>query len=137
MNRQRAGWRPGVAGLFLAVLAALALVGCGAADYEAMQTEENGAAILRGETSYQFYGFVSGDALTDEQIGILDGDKDFKVYRVKDHPDSDWLLVKLDILMERGAARSLYRAAHVDSDPTDFVLDPESHFLVNYGGKVQ
>lgn len=111
--------------------------GCAAntGTYENMSTGENedSVTIVRGDTTYLFYGFVSGHELTGTQIGILDDDTSLKVYQVNGYADTDWLLVQLDVVMERGTC-SLYRAEHVTDIPADFVLDddPGSFFLANY-----
>ena len=121
-------------GLFLMVLTFL-FTACGYAKYENLHTSEdkNVVAIVWGETVYEFYGFVGNDGLTDKQIGIIDDDKNHKVYRVKGYSDADWLLTELAVFMEQGTY-SLYKAQHVKEIPADFVLDSdaESSFLENY-----
>lgn len=117
--------------LFMVVL----LSSCSFKEYESMSTisDSETAVIARCDVIYQFHGFVNGDELAGKQIGVLDGDKNHKVYRVKGFSDADWLISELDVLMERGIF-SLYRAEHVDEIPVDFILSDGSdpHFLENY-----
>lgn len=118
----------------LLVIALLAACSC-FKEYENMSTvsDSETAAITRSDETYLFHGFVNGGELTGEQIGILDGDKNHKVYLVKGYSRDDWLISELDVVMDRGIY-SLYRAAHVDDIPEDFVMadDSDSHFLENY-----
>lgn len=128
MKKQTKYW------LLIALLIFL-LAGCGAKPYENLSAENDAqtVAIVRADTTYEFYGFVGNKKLTGKQIGIIDGDKNHKVYQVKGYDDADWLLTELNVFMEQGTY-SLFRASDVSDIPADFVLDddPESHFLKNY-----
>ena len=121
---------------FLVLLVAiLVFTACGATKYENLYTieEDNRVAIRRENIEYDFYGFVGNSKLTGKQIGIVDDEKDHKVFQVKGYDDADWLLTELTVFMEQGTY-SLYKAQHVKEIPADFVLDSEteSSFLENY-----
>lgn len=119
-----------IAAVFIFVLTA-----CSATKYEKLYTvgEDNRVAIIREGVEYDFYGFVGNAKLTGKQIGIVDDDKDYKVFQVNGYEDTDWLLTELNVFMEKDSY-SLYKAQSVKDIPEDFALDDdaESSFLAHY-----
>lgn len=75
-----------------------------------------GSEIKWGDTVYTFWGAVDTD-LIEKQIGIIDNDKDEKVFSVKGYSTDEWLIHHLDVIM---STYDLYKAEDVTEIPKEF-----------------
>ena len=75
-----------------------------------------GSQIKWGDTVYTFWGAADTEFI-DKQIGIIDNDKDEKVYSVKGYSTDEWLINHLDVIM---STYELYKAESVTDIPQDF-----------------
>ena len=62
-----------------------------------MATEDGDdyAAIVWGDRTYVPYGALSAYGDRGKQIGIVDGDKDYKVYECKGYSSDEWIVTAL------------------------------------------
>ena len=90
------------------------LSACAPAAYESMESVDGGVGIRWGDRTYEFYGPVPDvERLRGAQLGIIDGDRDWKVYAVNGQSTEEWLIEYYDVIMSTYA---LYRAQGVEDE---------------------
>lgn len=84
---------------FIFMIAALVifLCACSQGSIENMTTQvgDGYEAIVWGDKTYVPYGALSAYGECGKQIGIVDGDKDYKVYECKGYSADEWLAAAL------------------------------------------
>ncbi len=101
--------------LFLVIIALMTFfTSCNANEYENFQELNNGSKLQRGSIIYSFYSALPEDSLRGEQIGIVDGDKKYKVFEVKGFSSDEWIIEYYDVIM---SVYSLYKADTVTEIP--------------------
>ncbi|MDF2678615.1 MAG: hypothetical protein K0Q97_2969 [Bacillota bacterium] len=99
----------------LAIIALMTFfASCTTKEYDSFQELNNGSSLKRSNITYSFYSALPSDSLKGKQIGIVDGDKKYKVFEVKDFSSDEWIIVYYDVIM---SVYSLYKADTVDEIP--------------------
>lgn len=100
--------------IFTIVSLAVSLCACSQGGIEDMTTEvsDNYAAIVWGDRTYVPYGALSAYGDRGEQIGIVDGERSYKVYECKDYSSDEWIVTALP-----HDAAMLYREINVVDIP--------------------
>lgn len=103
--------------LLLAIIALITfLMSCTTKEYESFQELNNGSSIQRGSITYSFYSSLPKDSLIGKQIGIVDGDKKYKVFEVKGYSSDEWVIEYYDVIM---SIYNLYKADAVTEIPNE------------------
>ena len=81
----------------LTIIMILLLCACSKQDLADMTTLDNNeyAAIIWGDKTYVPYGALSAYGDRGNQIGIVDGDKNDKVYECKGYSTDEWIVTAL------------------------------------------
>lgn len=107
---------------FMIVVLAIALCSCSKQNLADMTTTltDDYAAIVWGDKTYVPYGALSAYGTRGKQIGIVDGNVDYKVYECKGHSSDEWIVSALphDPAM-------LYREIDVTDIPNDWQSEYE------------
>ena len=100
--------------ILLIVLVVLSLYACSKQELVNMTTELNGeyAAIVWENRTYVPYGALSAYGDRGQQIGIVDGDENHKVYECKGYSSDEWIVTAL-----LHDAAMLYRGTDVTEIP--------------------
>ena len=103
--------------LLLAIIALMAFfMSCTTKEYNSFQELNNGANLQQGSITYSFYSALPSDSLRGKQIGIVDGDKKYKVFEVKGFSSDEWIVEYYDVIM---SVYSLYKADTVTEIPKE------------------
>ncbi len=78
----------------LGILLAFGMCACTQQDLEDMTTGEGDGyvSIVWGDKTYVPYGALAGYGERGKQIGIVDGDKDDRVYELKGYSSDEWIV---------------------------------------------
>lgn len=107
--------------LLLVILLSMTLcASCGAKEYENFHELFEGSKLKRGGIIYSFYGALPEYSLRDGQIGIVDGDKRHKVFKVKGYSSDEWIIEYYDVIM---SVYALYKADTVTEIPDELKLE--------------
>ena len=89
---------------------------CTAKKYKNFQELYNGSKLQQGSIIYSFYSALPKDSLRGKQIGIVDGDKKYKVFEVEGFSSDEWIIEYYDVIM---SVYSLYKADTVTEIPDE------------------
>jgi hypothetical protein len=108
----------------IAIIIAVGMAGCGAADkaeypeYAVLDNSELGCVELSyGGITYRPFGGIGNDDMRGEQIGIREGDPESRICEVEGYDPDEWIIEYLDVFMEGGDM--LMKATSVTEIPAE------------------
>ena len=110
--------------IFMLAITAISLCSCtkskqGLADMKTSVTDDY-AAIIWGDKTYVPYGALAAYGSRGQQIGIVDGDENHKVYECKGYSFDEWIAAALS-----HDAPMLYKEIDVTDIPNDWQSEYE------------
>lgn len=103
--------------LILCVASLLALCACGKANSSNRQTIDDSSVIVWEGRTYVPYCSVFKNTSCGNQIGIVDGDKNNKLYEYKGYSTEEWIVNAYDSKIMDGAV--LYKEINVTEIPEE------------------
>lgn len=93
---------------------------CTTKGYENFHELNNGSSLQRGNVVYSFHSVLLKDTLKGKQIGIVDGDKKYKVFEVNGFSSDEWIIEYYDVIM---SVYSVYKADTVTEIPDELKVN--------------